>query len=100
MLGGCSGSGLRPDYVTLAAFHISQPGAGPGPWPIGDYDRTRETTLDGLELGAEWRAGPVFGTVAISQSVTHELEAGRSFCTVRVGYRLRVPQRARQERAL
>jgi len=87
---GCTS--VRPDYVTLGAFHISQPDAGPGPWPIGNGDRTRETTLDGLELGAEWRTGPVYGTVTLSRSLTHGLEAGRTFATVRAGYRLRVPK--------
>ena len=48
-----SGCALAPDKLFLSANHVSQPGRGYGPYPIGGPEGF-ETTYESINAGARW----------------------------------------------
>lgn len=89
-LAGCAP--LRPDYVTVAAVHQSQPFVGKHAPPLGDHGRTDESNYDAAELGARWERGRLF-VEANAAYALHEsnIAGGPWITTVRAGVRFRVP---------
>ena len=89
LLSGCSS--LRPDAVTVALVHQSEPFRGEGPPPFGDHSRSVETTVDGIEGGLEWQKGRLFwDTRALYALRTRNTGGGEWITTFRVGIRIGV----------
>lgn len=90
-LSGCST--VRPDYGTVALVHTSQPFKGPGPAPFGDNERSQETTMDGVQLGAEWERGSLFWDATVLYALRNRNVAGGPWVTTfRIGARIKVPR--------
>lgn len=87
VLAGCGT--VRPDYLTVAAVHQSQPGHGPGPLPFGDQARSAETNLDGVQVGVAWERGRYFGDLDLTYAVHESNVAGGPWiATARVGIKV------------
>lgn len=75
VLVGCGA--LKPDYLTAAAVHQSQPMHGPYPAPVGDNDRSEETGFNGLQGGLLWEFGPhMFVETDITYAITNQHVVG------------------------
>lgn len=87
-LQGCTS--VKPDYVTGAYVHQSQPFVGHGPPPIGNDERTQETNLDGLEVAVGWERGLLFyeagGTYMVHKT---NVEGGQWMTTIKLGVKVR-----------
>lgn len=87
VLSGCVS--LRPDYLTAAAVHTSQPGYGDMPQPFGDNGESAETNFDGIEVGARWERGRGFAESSFTYVVnSHNVAGGSWFTTIRGGVRI------------
>ena len=84
-----SGCAAAPDYLTAAYVHQSVPFKGPGPAPIGDDEKSIESNMDGVELGAEWTGRRMFLDLgAIYALEETNMEGGPWHFTARVGWRV------------
>jgi hypothetical protein len=90
LLAGCAS--VRPDALTASYIHQSSPFNGPHGPPIGNHERTDETRMDGVQLGAEWTGERYFGDFGCAYAVSSNRLAGAPWtCTARAGVRVRLP---------
>jgi hypothetical protein len=87
LLASCA---AMPDYGTMAFVHQSTPMHGPGPAPIGDHERTQESTLDGVQAGVAWEGRRLFGDLGATYALSsRHMRGGPWHVTARVGMRFR-----------
>jgi hypothetical protein len=88
-ISGCAS--LRPDYLTAAAVHTSQPGYGEMPPPLGDNGNSAETNFDGIEIGARWERGRAFAESSLTYVAHgHNIAGGPWFATIKGGIRISI----------
>lgn len=89
MVTGCAG--LKPDYLTTGYIHESMPMKGRGPPPFGDYDRSEETSMDGIEAGLRWERGFIYYEGDLAYIVREKgHQPGNWQATFRAGIRVKL----------